>query len=267
MHVSTVPPRAHSPRRRSVPCLITALAAVVTLGHIPAAQAGRPLTIDDANPVPRHVFQIESGLGFATSGSTEHWDVPVALTYGVLSNFAIGVGCGGQYETSDADQTSGIGREISDVKDLTLGGKFRFVDESKNLPALAAAGTIKFALSDSDDGLGTGFNDYDLTLLATKHLGKTAFDANVGFTYRAGDSTANELHFGVAVRQPLNDRLTVVGEIFAVQPLSGDDISAAVAAGLQFKAWDNFVIDGAIGAGLTDVAPDFFARIGFTLRF
>lgn len=202
------------------------------------------------------------------SGGTNHYDVPVALSYGIYPRLAIGIGFGGQYETSDANSAStGISRSISDVRDLTFGAKWQLNQAQAGQPLFGLAGTAKVPVADDDDGMGSGHADFDLTFLVTHQIGRTHFDANIGYTIRRGDSIVDEIHYGLAARHPLTETVNWVSEVYFVNPVEDHSFSAAWDTGLQVRIAPNWVLDASVGTGLTSNAPDLTARVGLTVRF
>jgi hypothetical protein len=224
--------------------------------------AGRPLTVDDAGTVEPRQFQLEAGCGYVHDDSTQHYDFPLGLSYGVLPTLQAGIGFGGQLEerledTGDHCTESGIG-------DLTVGAKWHPLSAERFWADHALALTVKVPTADCDRGLGSGLLDYDLTYIATKSLGeKFNVDFNLGYTWVGGDDDV--LHYGLALRWQALEKVELVGEVFADTPLTREsDTSVAMSAGLRWTVVDDFVLDAAAGAGLHGDAPDWTATIGLT---
>ena len=69
---------------------------VVSMASI--ALAGRPLAIDDADPVDPGQFEFEAGAAYEHDSDCKHWDFPFGLTYGLVPSVEVGAGFGGQFE-------------------------------------------------------------------------------------------------------------------------------------------------------------------------
>jgi hypothetical protein len=69
-------------------CIVVVAAAAFVIG----AFAGRPLVVSDAEPVEHKKFQLETGALYLRNGSTEHFDGPIVLTYGLTTRAEIAVG-------------------------------------------------------------------------------------------------------------------------------------------------------------------------------
>lgn len=134
---------------------------------------------------------------------------------------------------------------------------------------MALAGSVKFATANERRGLGTGDEDYDLTLIVTKQWDALAIDGNLGRTWVGDrfDSTLNDIvHYGGAVRYSASEPLTLVGEVFADDP-KGAKAQWQANVGVQYALRKSFVLDAAFGRKLNSPGPDWVTTIGFTATF
>jgi hypothetical protein len=229
------------------------------------AHAGRPLVVDDAGTVEVRHFEWEAGWGFVRDGATKHGDFPVSLTYGVTQKLEAGVGFGGQIERlMDA---AGQQKSESDWGDLFLGAKWNPLSADRWWAEHAVAFTVKFPTADEDKGMGSGEMDYDLTYILTKGVGaRVNVDFNIGYTWAGGDD--DFLHYGLAGRWQLLERVELVGEVFAQTPFPDTcETSVSMNAGARWRVIDSLVWDAAAGAGLNGNAPDWTATTGLTWTF
>lgn len=245
-------------------------------GLAAAAQAGRPLAIDDADPVDPGLFEVEAGAAFFHDSVCDHWDAPFGLTYGVAENVEAGVGFGGQFE--ERSEVLGEGRGMrhtheNGVGDLTLGAKWRFLEERAWLPRQALVPSVKFPTAEEDDGLGSGETDYDLTWIASKALTeRLGAHLNAGYSFigePSGEDLGDIVHYGVAIDYQLADPLQWVGEVFAEKELeNGGGTAVQYNVGLRFALSEALTLDAAAGSRICgDGTPDFAATVGLTWAF
>jgi len=241
-----------------------------------AAQAGRPLAIDDADPVEPGLFEAEAGVGYFHDSVCDHWDVPFGMAYGVLPGVEAGIGFGGQFEQRSEVLGEGRGaRHVHEngIGDLTAGAKWRFLNERAWCPRQALAPSVKFPTADEDDGLGSGETDYDLTWIASKALtGRLGAHLNAGYSF-IGDPSGEELgdivHYGVAADYQISDALQGVAEVFAEKELeNGGGTAVQYNVGLRIALSDALTLDAAAGSRICgDGIPDFAATVGLTWAF
>lgn len=239
---------------------------LVFLLLLPAsAFAGRPLNIDDAEPVEEKKFQIEAAVGYRENDESDHFDFPLALTYGVAPRLEIGAGLGGIFEER-AETEVGKRRETG-LGDLTFAAKWKFFDESGLLPAQSLVPTVKLPTADKEKGLGSGKTDFDLTWIASKTVGeKTGVHVNLGYSWIGGFD--DFLHYGLALDYRLCPKIQWVGEIFLQNTLDGgEETVVQFNSGFRWDAAEGFTWDLASGSKLHGDAPDFTITAGFTWLF
>jgi len=234
------------------------------------AFAGRPLTVDDADPVEQGRFEFELGLVYEHDPVCDAWEFPFGLTAGILPQLEAGVGFGGlveeRTELGERDHESGIG-------DLTVGTKWQFLKETGWLPRQALAAAVKFPTADDDKGLGSGKTDYDLTWIASKMLNeKTGLHVNAGYTWVGeppGENVGDVAHYGLALDYQLTEAVQWVGELFAEKELQGGTQTVVqYTSGFRWSATKSLTLDAAAGSCLRgDEALEFTATLGLTWAF
>lgn len=235
------------------------------------AFAGRPLAIDDADPVEVGQFEFEAGAAYERDAGHKHWDAPFGLAYGLVPRVEVGVGFGGQFEErTEALADTGVEethRERS-VGDLTLGAKWRFIDSCPLGARHALSASVKFPTADEDKGFGNGEADCDLTWIASRSLGENAsVHLNVGYSWIGGPDD-NVIHYGLALDHQLLDAVQWVGEVFAErETCSGADTIVQYNTGFRWCPVDSLTLDIAGGSKLKGDAPDFIATAGLTWTF
>lgn len=250
------------------------LGAVVAAGALcmsGVALAGRPLAIDDADPVAPGQFEFEAGAAYEHASDCKHWDVPFGLTYGLVPSIEVGVGFGGQFEErtevlEDSDTEHCI-REHG-IGDLNMGGKWQFIESCPLGARHALAASVKFPTSDEDTGLGSGETDYDLTWIASRSIGeKAGVHLNLGYSWIGGPDD-DVLHYGVALDYQIVDAVQWVGEVFAEKELAdGMDTVVQYNTGFRWSPVESLTLDIAGGSKISGDAPDFTGTVGLTWAF
>jgi len=254
--MSNTDPRSSRRYPPQFACLLAAGAACVI--PLPAF-AGRPLVIDDADPVERGGIEIEAGVQRVDEGRGEgsHWHTPVGVTLG-FGVVEVGLGFGGWLEDEGDHYPCGW-------EDFSAGLKWRFFNGEGMWPRLAVVPSIAFPAN-----LGQmDHPSYDGTLIASWSLGEAAgLHANAGYGWANGidgEDDSVPFHFGVAVDAGLTDTLVWVGEVFAEKETNGGgDVVWEMNTGLRWEDAKNVVFDIAVGAGLSSDAPDWTATLGVT---
>lgn len=235
------------------------------------ALAGRPLAIDDADPVDAGQFEFEAGAGYVHDDDCKHWDFPFGLTYGVLPRVEVGLGFGGQLEER-TERIEDSGAEICTrehgIGDLVIGAKWQFLEKCPLGARHALAPSVKFPTADDEKELGSGKTDYDLTWVASRAIGeKSGVHVNVGYSWLGGPDE-DVLHYGVALDYQILESVQWVGEVFAEKVVAGgEETVVQYNAGFRWNPVENVTLDIAGGSKLVGEAPDFSATAGLTWAF
>ena len=208
-----------------------------------------------------------AAIGYAKTSATHHFDFPLALTYGVVSNLEFGIGSGGVLEEREEalERTQAVGG----FADFVLHTKWNPVKQDQHGASFTLADSVKLPTADHDRDLGTGQADFDVTLIASRYwdrLGNLGTHINAGYTWIGDD--VDLVHYGIAVECPLPNRLCLVSEIFADTPVNDAHVTGiAINGGLRFLWFDGLTLDAAIGTGLRGDRPDLTATAGLTWDF
>ncbi len=235
-----------------------------------SAFAGRPLAIDDADPVEVGQFEFEAGAAYEHDSDCKHWDFPFGLTYGVIRSVEIGVGFGGQFEERTERLEDG-GEECTrehGIGDLALGAKGQFLESCPMGARHAIVPSVKFPTADEDRELGSGKTDYDLTWIASRSIGeKAGLHLNLGYSWIGGPDD-DVLHYGMAVDYQLIETVQWVGEVFAErETASGSGTVVQYHTGFRWNPVAGLTLDIAGGSKISGDAPDFTATTGLTWAF
>ncbi len=250
------------------PAILALAAALGLLSR--AAKAGRPLTVDDAEPVAPGFLEVEAGTTFFKNGSSRHWHFPVGLAAGVWPGCEISVATGGQLREQDDEFSHD--RAFSGVHDLVLGSKVKLPFPAKWPLQHALAGAVKFPTGHRREGLSSGEFDFDLTWILFAPVGdKSSIHFNGGFTWSGNppDERLSDLaHYGLAFDYQLSKRCQLVAEVYADTPVNpGDETVVLANGGLRWQLTSSLSLDTAVGFGVHGESPDLFATIGVTWTF
>jgi len=235
------------------------------------ALAGRPLAIDDADPVEPGQFEFEAGAGYVHESDCKHWDIPFGLTYGLIPAVEMGAGFGGQFEER-TERLEDNGTEVCTrehgIGDLTVGAKWQFIEKCPLGARHALAPSVKLPTADDESGLGSGKTDYDLTWITSRSVGnKTAIHLNLGYSW-IGGSDDDVLHYGVALDFQLSDVVQWVGEVFAEKEIAdGTDTALQYNTGFRWNPVGSMTLDIAGGSKINGDSPDFRGTVGLTWAF
>ena len=273
-------------------CLICTLAVIGGLGLGPGARLAaaqqRPLVTEDPEPIGSGRMMVEGGFDYLkdvtypVSGLTgDLLKVPtVGVSVGLSSIVELQID-GGFYnrltvtERRDAplsNQLDFTGDRTTDVEDLVVATKIRFVSESPGRPALGVRLATRLPNAGNESGLGLDTTDFFATLLGGKTVRSVRIVGNFGFAILGdptrGDRQNDVITYGLSAARALTNHIEVVGEINGRadtrngEPPPGTENRAAARAGARFTKGP-VRLDTAAIVGVTAVDP----RVGFTLGF
>ncbi len=246
------------------------MGSLALLSATSVVMGGRPLNVNDTEPVATGMWQVEASVGYRHDIKCSHGEYPLTLAYGVCPGLDLGVGLGGQFE--ERTESYGTTCHEAGFGDITLYPRWKFFDQSRFLPSQAASFTVKLPTADDDRSLGSGATDYDLTWIASRKVGENfQIDANVGYSWigKAQDEEAADIfHYGLAVEYQVLEHLQWVGEVFAQQEMTcGAETMVQFNTGVRWAARDGLTFDIAAGSRLSGEAPDFSCTLGLTWVF
>ena len=248
---------------------VAVVAGMVSMASI--ALAGRPLAIDDADPVDSGQFEFEAGAAYEHDADCKHWNFPFGLTYGLLPSVEVGAGFGGQFEErtesfEDSDTEHCI-REHG-IGDLVIGAKWQFIEVCPLGARHALVPSVKLPTADDDRGLGSGKTDYDLTWIASRSIcEKAGVHLNLGYSW-IGRSDDDVRHYGVAMDYQIVNAVQWVGEVFTEKELAGGtETVVQYNTGFRWNPVESLTLDIAGGSKISGDAPDFTGTVGLTWAF
>lgn len=242
-------------------------ATLFLLIDIVSVHAGRPLTIDDAAPVPPGHLEIEAGFSHGLpdgGGRNLNWPILTA-TYGVFNRLEFGLAL--QRTNQDAPQAA----PTKGFEDLHLTAKYKFMDEAAAIPALGFSLDVKLPTANRSKGLSTGRADETLLLIATKSFIPFTLNANLGYTIvgtTAGTKLRNQLRGGTAMEWATFRRWSIVGEITgAARAEIGGKNEADFQIGTRYALQPSLVFDIAAGRSLRSSGTAVQGTFGLTWTF
>ena len=190
-----------------------------------AVQPERPTVATHAGTVAPGYIELEDGGEWDRSSDGERsFFAPTNLKIGLFSHAQLNV-------LINAIHDPRASRNSVNVGDLTLGVKYRILDDHPILGDFAILPALKFPTATG--AVGTGTTDVSLLLISSHQLGPVAMDLNIGATHRSGDgrrapttATIWTASFGFPVFGPIGG----TAEVFGFPGTDGPAGSRAIAA-------------------------------------
>jgi hypothetical protein len=228
-----------------------------------AVQPERPTVATHAGTVARGWIELEEGA---------EWDKFDDGTRGFVAPTNLKIGLASQAQVNllvniVRDRLPGAPFLLGD---LTIGIKYRIVDDDRILGDFAVLPAVK--LQTGARGAGTGTTDFSLLFISSRQLGPVAVDLNVGETRRSGDgrqAPKNASIWTASFGFPLVGAVGCVFEVFGYPHTSGpigNKSIAAVLAGPTLLAREWLAFDAGVIIPITGPQPRAFYT-GFVWNF
>jgi hypothetical protein len=256
--------------RALLACLLVGVAASVAAAADDVIEPDRPSVTTGARIVRPGRVQLEAGLlwqrtSLAAEPTERRLSAESTVRVGVLDALEV------RLEGEPIVRLRGAD-DATDVGDLTLSAKWRFLDAPDDAP-WPALGVMPFVkLPTAPEPIGTGKTDVGLRLIAGFTLpADMSLDANVGVAAlgqtRSG-GTLVQAQASAALSRELTRGLSAFVEVFYTsrEEREGRD-RVGVDAGLAWRLLQNVALDVAAGTSLYGQLPDVFVRAGGSIRF
>ena len=248
------------------------LFAVITSLPQPSSAQQRPLITEDVEPVKPGYVRADLGFDFAQGktfplsglkGDLSRIGV-TTLTFGLAPNVEVEIG--GTIHNSLAINSRGASaiplnltspNSTSDTGDFFLATKIKIRNETNRLPAFGVRFGAQMPNSNQTRGIGLNQTNFFFTTIASKTIGKFRVSGNIGlgiFTSPNELYSQNDLLlYGLSFSRPINDRVTLVGEVNGrintrKKPPIGTESEGEARFGARLKAsgllWDVSAIVG-----------------------
>jgi len=276
---------------------VTGIAVCALLGFAlvtPATGQSRPLVTEDPETVPAGNMLVEAGLDlqqdafFPASGLRGRlWKFGTfGLSIGISSiaevQFDGGVRNGLKVESIEPAPLTKMltfsGDTTSDIEDLRIGTKIRFLSETGARPAMALRFWTRLPNAENESGLGTDTTDFHFGFAIAKTIQSVRVAGNVGIGILAdpvrGDDQNDVVEYGLSVARAVAAGAEIVAEINgrlntrATADLApvGTETAAVVRVGGRFTHGP-VRVDGALLIGVTERDPSWGFTFGATWVF
>ncbi|HEX4950066.1 MAG TPA: hypothetical protein VFZ34_25595 [Blastocatellia bacterium] len=214
--------------RKRTPFILLLLFFVSSL----AVAQQRPLITEDVDVVKPGSVRIEFGFDFTQrkrypvsglQGDLSRLGI-VSTTFGLAPNVEVEVG--GVIHNSLAINRRDVSaipldlknvNSTSDVGDFFLATKVKIRNETNRFPALGVRFGVQLPNSNQARGIGLNQTNFFMTALASKNIGKMRVSGNLGLAILTAPtelfSQNDVMLYGLSAVYPLNDRVSLVGEI------------------------------------------------------
>jgi hypothetical protein len=234
----------------------------------PALVTDRPDRTESSEIVPPRFVQLEVGWTHTKfedgEPGAEIDSFPETLVrIGLSRRVELRLGHGG-YQWLDVDEEGWA--------DASIGLKVALVPERGARPQMAILGEV--AVPTGDDPFTANEFDPSFRLTFSNTLTeRLSLGYNVGVVALTreellDEDTLTSFIWTVSLGISATDRLGLFVELFGATGLSLDEGAVTSAdGGLTYRVRDNFQLDLSFGAGISELAPDWFAGAGLSYRF
>lgn len=258
----------------------------------PVAAQQRPLATEDPETIGAGRLLIEGGFDFAhdaqftVSGlEGDLWRVStLGISIGIssIAEFQIDGGFYNRLTIAQrldaplAHMLTVDGDRTSDVEDVVIATKIRFLSEGAKRPAFALRFATKLPNAQNESGLGLDTTDFFTALLAAKTVESIRVVGNVGLGILSdptrGDRQNDVLTYGLSLARALTDSTEVVGELHgrvstrSTPALPGTETRGVLNLGGRYTR-GALRLDTGMFFGLTTIDPTIGFAAGFTYVF
>src|SRR5688572_1885710 len=285
--------RRLKPRMKQRLVRVLVLVSAVLLGSAGLAWAqSRPLVTEDPETVGPGQILLEVGLDynreaqFPVSGLKGNlWRLGTfGLSIGVSSIAEIQLDGGLRNKLAIRERSNGPlddmliidGDSTSDVEDLVIGAKVRFLSEGVGRPAMAVRFVTRLPNAGNESGLGLDTTDFAFGLAMAKTVQSIRVAGNFGFAILAdpvrGDRQNDVFTYGVSIARAVATGLEVVAEVNgrantrSGQAIAGLESRSMMRLGSRYT-YGPVRLDGAFLFGISEKDPTWGFTTGLTWVF
>ena len=184
------------------------LTAMLAIGPT-CALAGPPFATDDPEPTDYQHYEVYlSFLQTRTSAGTEGELPLLEINYGGAPDLQLSVGL----PLAFSRPAGGVNHY--GLGDISLGAKYRFLQETDDRPMAAFYPSVTMATGDADRRLGEGATQIFLPIWLQKSWGAWQTYGGAGYNIDHSAGAKNHWFVGWQLQREISDRLTLGAELF-----------------------------------------------------
>jgi peptidoglycan-associated lipoprotein len=201
------------------------------------------------------------------------------LGYGLTERFDIGLDLPFTWWYPDTFAWKGerVGFHEQGLDDLSIGLRYRLLDEKEAAPGIAILGAATFPTGDENKGLSTGGTDYDAKLILSKRIGPVNSHFNIGYSWPGTQKYDLEegITYGVGIDFSASSQVQLLAELIGNKNRFTQGLNPeAHNDPLEWKLGLRFISDTGIiatlGTGfgcLSPATPDYRIIAGLTYTY
>ena len=237
--------------------------ALTSLFALAVAWAGRPLDTEDTGTGTPGKSELELSGDYTHSSEERSGAVKGVLTFGLLPRLEARIESALLFLKPEGEPVRG------GIGDSLFGVKYRLLEETKTLPAVLSAFTLKLPTGDEARGLGAKGVDVGLLAAVSKAVGPVTLTWNVGYVF-VDESSARSRDLDVwnlagSVEYRATAAWALVGEIVNTVGADKAPDTAVLRIGQVYDITNRIKLDGAVGFGVTRESPDVLVTVGATI--
>lgn len=241
---------------------LSGLFAVLLLGASVPVMAGPPFVTDDPAPVDYqhwefYVASQNTRTADGWSGTAPH----IELNYGVITNVQLHLIAPLAYTAP-----SGGGAKYG-YGDTELGVKFRFIQETEQMPQAGIFPLLEIPTGSESDGLGSGHVQAFLPLWLQKSFGDWTIYGGGGYGINPGAGNENWGFGGLVVQRQVTKNVMLGGEIYhrtTMETGGRGDTAFNIGTGIDFTEHQHLLLSA--GRSI-DGSTDFQIYIAYQFTF
>lgn len=196
-----------------IPLLVLALLVCAPLNSLAVIES-RPLNTSEPTLLGKRQVSIPSGFTFIRQQNNDReWDWVSELEYGFFDWIEYDI----EFPYRFLSPTDREEPYVTGLGDIAMLLAVNPIKETKYIPAMSLAGTMKLNNGNEDRDLGTGRNDYTITWLMSKQFQKLTAVINFGYKFvgKPPDTDwRNVFQQSYALKYQLTEALVVAVEMY-----------------------------------------------------
>ena len=253
-----------SDRHRKIKTELLLIAASGLLFSACPAWCGPPFVTDDPEPVEYQHSEMYIASSQVNSQGGKIISPMVEYNYGALPNLQLSITVPYIFNNpARLEEQRGVG-------DLTLGAKYRFLQETDSHPMMAIYPSVVTATGDANKGLGNGATQIFLPVWIQKSWGDWQSNGGGGYWINKAPGAHNNWYFGWELQKNISESVMLGGEIFHETYQSATDTAT-----MGFSLGGTYAFDShnrllmSVGREITDYSSQrkYSSYIGYGLTW